>query len=82
MITQRGRDSVFRGKVGGTRVQGIITRDGWRGFKAAKQRLIDVYASVFGDVPHTVSHADVIEFLARGQEESRGYFEWRKQKGR
>jgi cobalamin biosynthesis protein CobD/CbiB len=62
-----GRESLFRGKAGGDRVQGVITPIGSRRFEAARARL----GRMVGRDAERVSDADVIEFLARGEEESR-----------
>ena len=62
-----GRESLFRGKAGGDRVQGNLTPVGSRRFEAARARL----ARMAGREPEKVSDADTIEFLARGEEESR-----------
>jgi len=62
-----GRESLFRGKRGGDRVQGVLTPVGSRRFEAARARL----GRLAGKESERVSDADVIEFLARGEEETR-----------
>lgn len=62
-----GRESLFRGKKGGDRVQGVLTPAGSRRFEQARARL----GRMIGKDAEKVSDADVIEFLARGDEETR-----------
>jgi|SoimicmetaTmtLPB_FD_contig_31_35061119_length_384_multi_3_in_0_out_0_1 hypothetical protein len=57
-----GRASIYRGKKGGDRVQGILTRDGSRLFQMRRKRL----ASLTRRPMQQVSDADVIEWMARG----------------
>jgi hypothetical protein len=64
-----GRRSIFRGKLRTLRVQGIMSRDGMRAFKAARRQL----AKLAGVRIVDVSDADTIEFLARGAEDTRKY---------
>lgn len=70
-----GRWSIFRGKVKDTdhRVQGIFTRIGLRSFEQQRQALARLYKAVMGYDAVTVSDADTIEFLARGELETRSY---------
>ena len=65
----RGRVSIFRNKEGGDRVQGILTKAGSQRFHAARKRL----AELAGRDLELVSDADVIEYLARGDEETARY---------
>jgi hypothetical protein len=74
----RGRHSIFRGKDGGIRVQGIITRAGGHRFEVAARRLERLYRDVVGAKPATISDADVIEYLARGDDDTRAYLEAQK----
>ncbi len=64
----RGQPSLFKNKT--ERVQGYITKVGSRRFSVARQRL----AELAGVKPTRVSDADVIEFLARGEQNTRAYF--------
>ncbi len=68
-----GRWSIFRDKADGHRVQGVLTGDGWREFEMQSTRLSLLYREIMGRLPATVSHADVIEFLARGEDKTRRY---------
>jgi len=63
-----GRPCVFRNKDGGARVQGFITKVGARQFQAARARL----AKLAPHVKHP-SDADVIEYLAIGEDATRAY---------
>lgn len=69
MVT--GRASIFRGKVGGQRVQGVITKPGSIRFTEARKRL----AKLAAFDPEHVSDADVIEYLAIGEAETIAYLE-------
>ena len=62
-----GRRSLFRGKAGGSRYQGVLTPVGSREFESARKRL----ARLVGREAEGVSDADVMEFLARGEANSR-----------
>lgn len=75
-----GREAVFRGKVNGYRVQGVLTKNGGKGFDVARQQLASVYHQETGRELSTVSDADVIEFLVLGTRETRKYL--RVMKGR
>lgn len=66
-----GREAVFRGKVEGYRVQGVLTKKGGQAFEAERKKLAAFYSEVTGKVLETVSDADVIEFMARGKMETR-----------
>jgi hypothetical protein len=70
-----GRHSIFRGKDGGDRLQGVITRDGSKAFERERRRLARLYRDITGQAPTVVSDADVIEYLARGEADTRGYLE-------
>lgn len=71
--TFAGRASVFRGKAGGVRVQGILTQRGGAAFERRRRELQRLYLASRGHLPTAVSDADVIEFLALGFEETRDY---------
>jgi hypothetical protein len=62
-----GRASLFRDKSRGDRVQGVLTADGSKHFEKHRKAL----AKLAGR--KTVSDADVIEYLARGEENTRAY---------
>jgi hypothetical protein len=68
-----GRDAVFRGKVDGYRVQGVLTKKGGREFEDARKALALLYEAVTGQRLEHVSDADVIEAMARGVEGTREY---------
>jgi hypothetical protein len=70
-----GRDSIFRGKDGGLQVHGIITRTGGQRFERARRQLEALFYEVIGRPPTGVSDADVIEYLARGRDETERYLE-------
>lgn len=65
-----GRQSIFRGKdkLHG-RLQGILTPLGMARFEAARVRL----ARLTGRKAKDVSDGDTIEYLARGEDETRVY---------
>lgn len=69
-----GRPSIFRDKAGGDRVQGVITKVGSQRFEAARARL----ARLDNREVEQTSDADVIEYLARGDEDTRLYIQARK----
>lgn len=69
----RGRRSIFRGKAGGIRVAGFITRFGAKRFEQARRELGFIFREVMGRRPLAVSDADTIEFLSRGVEDTRAY---------
>lgn len=64
-----GRWSIFRPKVNDRehRVQGILTDDGLQAFEAARARLGQLYRNIFERDAVTLSDADTIDFLARGE---------------
>lgn len=64
-----GRASIFRDKKGGDRVQGVITPVGSTRFELARIAL----AKLAGREREHVSDADVIEYLARGEKNTRDY---------
>lgn len=64
-----GRASLFRGKKGGRRIQGIVTRRGGELFEMRRRWL----ASLTNRKQREVSDADVIEYLARGEKETLKY---------
>lgn len=70
-----GREAVFRGKVDGYRVQGVLTKRGGQMFNAARKELAAIHTKATGRIIETVSDADVIEFLSRGQAETERYLE-------
>lgn len=57
-----GRASIYRGKKGGDRVQGVLTRDGSRHFQVKRKQLALLTRRRLSQV----SDADVIEWMARG----------------
>lgn len=61
--------SIFRGKRGGDRLQGVITPIGSKRFEEARRKL----AKLAAREPEEVSDADTIEFLARGEANTRDY---------
>jgi hypothetical protein len=63
-----GRASIFRGKEGGLRVQGILTRKGGAQFERHRKGLAKLHKQVTGREPAVVSDADVIEYLCFGDE--------------
>jgi len=67
----RGRPSIFRNKEGGARVHGVLTPIGSRRFEQARLRL----ARLAVRDPEQISDADVVEFLARGDEATRRYLD-------
>ena len=68
-----GRASIFRGKEDGVRIQGLITKRGGQEFEKARRELALLYQDVTGRAVKTVSDADVIEYLARGTEDTQEY---------
>lgn len=69
--TKMGRPSIFRDKEGGQRVQALISKRGGKQFELARRCL----AVLAKREPKHVSDADVVEYLARGEEETRLYIE-------
>lgn len=76
--TLKGRKSIFRGKKGGMRVQGIITKIGAAKFREARARLANLVDWKVRDV----SKADVIEYLARGHDATVDYLTPKQSAGR
>ncbi len=71
-----GRASIFRGKMrGGKRVQTILTAHGCARFEAARKDLGRLYKEVTGRVAMVVSDSDVVEYLARGRDDTERYLE-------
>ena len=69
--TQFGRPAIFRDKVGGRKVQGRMTPAGSTRFERARRNLAKLAAWEV----EAVSDADVIEFLARGETDTRKYLD-------
>jgi hypothetical protein len=70
---KRGRVSIFRDKADGVRVQGVLTKKGGKAFERRRAELAKLHYHMMGVRPTVISDADVIEFLARGEWETRGY---------
>lgn len=70
-----GRASIFRGKAKGVRVQGILTQHGGRAFEQTRRSLAKLYRDVTGRPAKGVSDADVIEYMAIGEERTVEYLE-------
>lgn len=70
-----GRASIFRGKDNGVRVQGILTAQGGRAFEQRRRELAKLHKQVTKRTPATVSDADVIEYLALGEDSTVAYLE-------
>lgn len=66
-----GRVSIFKDKGSGMRLQGVITAKAGRLFKLHRMRL----AKIAERPPAAISHAEVIEYLVRGEEETVRYIE-------
>lgn len=66
-----GRPSIFRDKVGGQRVQAIISKTGAKRFERARKRL----ARLAKWKPAQISDADVVEYLARGEADTVAYMQ-------
>lgn len=64
-----GRNSIFRDKRGGMRVQGNLTKPGSRKFETRRAWL----AKLAKRSVEQVSDADVIEALSRGEDETTRY---------
>jgi hypothetical protein len=64
-----GRPSIFRNKGGGARYQGVLTRHGSDAFERRRRELAAIAARPI----RGVTDADVIEFLARGRENTVAY---------
>lgn len=70
-----GRASIFRGKADGVRVQGILTKKGGEAFERSRRDLEKLHKQVTKRTPATVSDADVIEYLALGEDATIAYLE-------
>lgn len=70
-----GRASIFRGKDDGVRVQGVLTSKGGSAFERRRRDLTRIFRQVKNRKPTVVSDADVIEFLAIGEEATVAYLE-------
>lgn len=64
-----GRSSIFRNKKGGDRVNGVITARGSVRFELHRKQL----GLLVAREPEEISDADVVEYMARGEQETRGY---------
>lgn len=64
-----GRASIFRDKKGGDRVHGVLTPRGSVRFELHRRKL----AKLVARDPEDVSDADVVEYMARGEQETRAY---------
>lgn len=73
--SKMGRPSIFRGKQGGRYVQAIITKTGGVEFERARLRLSQLVLRVKGVTPASISDADTVEYLARGDDNTRAYLE-------
>jgi hypothetical protein len=73
--TQIGRASIFRGKENGVRVQGVLTKTGGQAFERKRVELARLYRQVKKRKPKVVSDADVIEYMALGEEATAVYLE-------
>jgi hypothetical protein len=71
-MSKMGRPNIF-GRQTGDRLQGKMTKIGSIKFEAARKRL-----SVIAKWEGAVSDADTIEFLARGEVETRKFLECKK----
>lgn len=67
------RPSMFGPREGGERVQGVLTKTATQLFERARRRLAEISGWDWG----RCSDADVIEFLARGEADTRAYFKKR-----
>lgn len=70
-----GRRSIFGDKDDGVRVQGMLTKRGGQSFEWKRQELGALYERIVGRSPGTVSDGDTIEFIARGEAETRKHLE-------
>lgn len=67
----RGRRSVFRHKVGGRRLQGLVTKHAVERFETHRRALAIVADRDVEDL----TDADVLEFLIRGDDDTRAYLQ-------
>ena len=65
---------MFRGKQGGKRYQGNLTKIGSREFETMRRRAQILFHAVTG-FEVKASDADTIEFLARGEADAKDYWE-------
>lgn len=65
-----GRESIFRGKANGVRIQGVLTKAGGVAFEQSRKALGKVYELETGRKPPRISDAEVVEYLARGEAET------------
>lgn len=70
-VMSTGRSAIFRGKVDGRRLQGVITNVGSIAFEQARARL----AKLADVEKESVSDADTIEYLAIGETATKKYLE-------
>ena len=70
-----GRASIFRGKADGVRVQGILTKSGGEAFERSRRDLARLHRQVTKRKATVVSDADVIEYLALGEDATVAYLE-------
>jgi len=70
-----GRASIFRGKDDGVRVQGILTKKGGEAFERSRKDLQRLAEQVTKRKVATISDADVIEYLALGEDATTVYLE-------
>lgn len=69
MASSMGRPAVFRNKVPENNVHGRLTLEGQRYFDLARKTL----ARMIDWKPERIGDSDVIEFLARGEKNTRAY---------
>jgi len=70
-----GRTSMFGDKAEGLRIQGVLSRAGGVVFEHARIDLARIYEDATGTPwKSKVSDADVVEFLALGDELAEAYF--------
>lgn len=62
---------LFGPKSSRTRFQGILSKKGGLALERARSRLWALYREVFGIDPTRISDGDVVEYLARGDEDCR-----------
>ena len=80
-MTMIGRPCLFPNKMGGKQVHGFITRFGKRAFDRQRVQLGRLYLAVTGRRAPRISDADVIEFLARGDANTRAFFQGERNRG-
>lgn len=68
-VTRRpGRRSIFGTIEGGTRIQGILTAEGFAKLEEHREALRALVVMATGKEPGAISDANVVEYLARGRE--------------